>query len=285
LLDRLLQTRLVGLAELVGLRGQRGARGAVVAAREQRTLIVHDGDPLGNQPRHGSRDQMLDRLHLAAAEPAAALHAQRNRGARLDLVAPEQLVPGQDQVHPRRADVGERGDGAREFAFECPAQIDVGQEFGRAERTGLIEDLVADRAAAGQVVLGQRHAQAQRLVPRHQDRAAVALEPERHVHGLEPADDLGAVVELQPAVEQGVGGLNRAQHQVGKTGEQHEAGDAQDREPDRSEAAQRTHDPAARRGRLANGGRVGFGCRAGAERLIHRLVGLGRDALSVEPDC
>jgi hypothetical protein len=75
--------------------------------------------------------------------------------------------------------------------------------------------------------------------------AAIALEPERYPHGIEPAEDLGAVVELQPAAERGIGPLDREHHQVGKTGEQRQAGDAEDRQPGQSETAQRAYDPPA----------------------------------------
>jgi hypothetical protein len=101
LFDGLLQARLVGLAELLRLGGQGALRGTVAAAREQRSLVIDHGDPLGQQVGHGGRDQVLDRQHLAPVEPAPAVHEERDRGAGLDPVPTEQLVLGQDEMDPR----------------------------------------------------------------------------------------------------------------------------------------------------------------------------------------
>jgi hypothetical protein len=66
-------------------------------------------------------------------------------------------------MHARGAHVGERADGAGELALEGAPQTDVGEEIGGAERARLIEDLVADRAAARQALLGEGEPQTQRL--------------------------------------------------------------------------------------------------------------------------
>ena len=184
-------------------------------------------------------------------------------------------MPGQDQVDPRRAHVGKRADGARELALERPAQVDVGQEVGGPEGAAGIEDLIADRPAAGQVLFGERHAQAKRLIGGHQDGIAVAAQPVGHAHRLEPAHDLGAVVQLKAAIEQGVGGLDRVEEQIAEAGEQREAGGAQDQEPPDAETAQHARHPRSERGRIAIGGGVSVARRKRAERLVHRLAGEG----------
>ena len=272
LLDGALEALLIGRAILLGLGRQRALHGAVAAAREQRALVVDQRDPFGDQARDRGRDQVLHRQHLAAVEAAPAVHAQRDRRAGLDLVAPEQLAPRQHQVNARGFDAGERADRARELALQRAAQIDVGEEVGGAERARVIEDLVADRAASRQAFLGQRHAQAQRLVGRHHHGLAVALQTVGHAQRLEAADDLGAVVELQTAVEQGVGRFDRAQEQVGEEREQGERGGAQDQEPARAERAQDAQAPRRGRARVAVGGGSIVARRKLAERLIHWLV-------------
>jgi hypothetical protein len=125
----------------------------------------------------------------------------------------------------------------------------------------------------GQALLGQRHAQAQRLIGWNEDRLAVAPQPVRDAQGLEPADDLGAVLERHPAVEQGVGRLDRAQDEKPEEGKQAERGRAKHEQPDRAERTQRSERARRGRGRVTDGGGL-FGARRGrAQRLLHRLVG------------
>ena len=192
-------------------------------------------------------------------------------------------MPRQHQMDPRGAHVGQRADGARELPFQGPAKIDVGQEVGGAEGAGVIEDLVADRAAARQAVFGQRHAQAQRLVGGHHHGLAVALQTVGHAHGFEPADDLGAVVELQRAIEQGVRRLDRAQNEIGEQGQEGQRGRAEDQQASGAERAQNAQRPRRGRGRVAFGDGLVVARRKRAQRLFHRLV-VAAECLRVEPD-
>ncbi len=62
-------------------------------------------------------------------------------------VAAEQFALGQDEMHARRLDAGQRGDGAGELALERPDLVDVLDEARGAERVLLVKDFVADLAA------------------------------------------------------------------------------------------------------------------------------------------
>ena len=234
-------------------------------------MIVDHRNAPRRQPGHRRGDQVLDGLHLAMVEAPAAIHVQGHRRARLDLLAAEQLAPGQHEMDPGGAHVGQRADGARELALERAAQVDVGEELGGAERALLIEDLVADGAAPGQPLLGERHAQAKRLIGGDQDGAPVTLQAEGDAHRLEAADDRGAVVELELAVQQRVVRLGHAQQQECEQRQQAERGRAQHQQSRRAEAAQGRGCAAERRGpvRRVAGGLV-CGRRSPGERLVHR---------------
>ena len=126
--------------------------GLVVAAGQQIALVVDDGDAFGRQAGNRGGDQMLDRLHLAAAEHAAGL--EHDRGARRLVVAREDLAFGDDEMHARAVDALDGLDRAGEFAFEGAQPVDVLHEGGGAEGVGLVEDLIAD-AGGGKIVGGQ----------------------------------------------------------------------------------------------------------------------------------
>ncbi len=73
---------------------------------------------------------MLDRHHLAGIE-GRAVELDDHRGARFLLVAAEHLAPRQHQMDPRRLDLADRRDGARQFALERAHMIDALDEIGR----------------------------------------------------------------------------------------------------------------------------------------------------------
>src|ERR1700675_1860896 len=74
-------------------------------------------------------------------------------------------------MHAGGLDAVERTDGARQLAFERPQIVDVLHEARGAERVRLVENLVADAAALGQAVFGQRHAQPGDAVTRRMRKA------------------------------------------------------------------------------------------------------------------
>ena len=162
------------------------------AVGEQLAGLVDDRDALRLQAVHRRGDQVADRAHLLRLERAA--HAQHDRGRRLDLVAREQRALRQHQMHARRLHPVDRLDGARELAFERAQVIDVLDEAGRAERVGLVEDLVADAAALGQAAFGELHAHAGHLVARHQHDGAVVLELVGDGLALEVLHDRGGIL-------------------------------------------------------------------------------------------
>ena len=138
---------------------------------------------------------MADRPHLLGLERAA--HAQHDRGRRLDLVAREQRPLGQNQMHARRLHPVERLDGARKLALERAQVIDVLHERGRAERVGLVENLVSDAAALGQAAFGELHAHAGHLVARDEHDRAVVLQLIGDGLALEVLHDRGGIFRRQ----------------------------------------------------------------------------------------
>jgi hypothetical protein len=138
---------------------------------------------------------VLDRPDLLGLELAA--HLEHDRCRRLGLVAREQRAIRHDQMDARDLDAVERADGARQFAFERAQAVDVLDERGRAQRIGLVEDLVADAAALGQAALGEGHAQPRHPILRHQDGRAFA--PDLIGNGLafQVLDDGGGVLDRE----------------------------------------------------------------------------------------
>ena len=76
-------------------------------------------------------------------------------------------------MHARLLHAVDGADGAGELALERAQVIDVLNEARRAERVGLVENLVADAAALGQAALGELHAQPRDLLLGHQHDGAV----------------------------------------------------------------------------------------------------------------
>jgi hypothetical protein len=105
-------------------------------------------------------------------------------------------------VDARGADAVERADGAGELAFQRAELVDVLDEARGAEAVGLVEDLVADGAAARQAFPGEGEAELQHLVLRHQDLCAVAAQFVWHAHAVELLDQLGGFLGVQPAEQQ-----------------------------------------------------------------------------------
>ena len=134
-------------------------------------------------------------------------------------------------MHAGGANAAQRADGPGELALDRAAQVDVGQEVAGGERAGIVEQLVADRAADRHALLGQRHAQPQGVAAGHHDGVAARAQPERHLHGLETTDQLLRVGELQAGEQQGVGILGRPVHDIGEEAEQAARDDPERKDP------------------------------------------------------
>ena len=78
-------------------------------------------------------------------------------------------------MHARRLDPVETADAAGKLPFERPQMVDVLDEGGRAERVGLVENVVAHAAPLREPAFGQLHTQPRHAVFRHQDDGAVVL--------------------------------------------------------------------------------------------------------------
>ena len=97
--------------------------------------------------------------------------------------------------------------------------VDVLDEAGGAERVRLIEDFIADPAAARYARLGELHSQPQHLVLGNQDDRALVLEL------------VGNALTLQ-VLHDGGGILHR---QVGEEGRHLRSGDAQDEDGEKAD--------------------------------------------------
>jgi hypothetical protein len=84
-------------------------------------------------------------------------------------------------------------DGAGEFALQRAQMVDVLDEACGAERIGLVENLVADAAALGQVGFGELHPQPRDLVLRHHDDRAFVAQLEGNRLALQILDDAGGI--------------------------------------------------------------------------------------------
>ena len=144
---------------------------------------------------------MADRPDLLRLQ--AATHPHDDGGRRLRRLPRKQRSLRQHQVDPRRLDPIDGADGAREFAFQCPQMVDVLYKTGRAERVGLVEDLVADSAALGQAAFGKLHAQPRDLVLRHHDDGAVIAEFVGNGLPFQVLDDGVGILEAEVGEEGG----------------------------------------------------------------------------------
>ena len=88
-----------------------------------------------------------------------------------------------------------------QLAFERPQIVDVLHEARRAERIGLVENLVADAAALGHAAFGQRHAQPRDAVAGHHDDVAVIAQFVGDAFAIELLDDGGGVFQRQVGKE------------------------------------------------------------------------------------
>ena len=98
-------------------------------------------------------------------------------------------------MHARLLHAVDGADGAGQLALQRAQVIDVLHEARGAERVRLVENLVADAAALGQPALGELHAQARNLLPRHHDDGAVALDVVGNALTLEILDDRRGVLD------------------------------------------------------------------------------------------
>jgi hypothetical protein len=145
-------------------------------------------------------------------------------------------------VHPRRLHPVDRPDRPGQFALEGAEVIEVLDEGGRAQAVGPVEQLVAERAAARDALLGHGEAQPEGLVLRNEDLRAVRAQLERHLHLLELRHDAARIVDVEVAEQQRLGGRGEPARQHQQAGEQAGRDDAHQAELRRAEPAQRRQD-------------------------------------------
>ena len=144
---------------------------------------------------------MADGADLRRLERAA--HPHHDRGRRLRRLAGEQRPLRQHQMDAGGLDAVDGADGAGEFALQRAQMVDVLDEAGGAERVRLVEDLVADAAALGQVAFGELHAQPRHLVLRHHDHGAFVAQLEGDGLAFEVLDDQGGIIGVEVGEERG----------------------------------------------------------------------------------
>ena len=93
-------------------------------------------------------------------------------------------------------------DGACELAFQGAHQVDVLHEIGGAEAIGIVEDLVADRAARRQALLRQGDPGSRHQVGGNVDGAAAVAQLIGDLVALELRHDPRRVVHIEVGVEQ-----------------------------------------------------------------------------------
>jgi hypothetical protein len=104
------------------------------------------------------RDEVDDRLHLTGGHALAGLVLDEHRGAGLAAVLGEQALLGDDEVHGRRLDPIDGGDGLGKLPLERALVVHALAELGGGDAL-LVEQLVAGLAVLRQA--GGRQVQAQ----------------------------------------------------------------------------------------------------------------------------
>src|SRR5690606_33799089 len=88
----------------------------------------------------------------------------------------KELAFGHDEVDARRRNIADGADRAAQLTFERAECVDVLHKARGAKRIRLVENFIADAAAAWQAVAGEPHAHAQDIGLGDEDDAAVAGE-------------------------------------------------------------------------------------------------------------
>jgi len=128
--------------------------------------------------------------------------------------------------------------GPAELALEGAHLVDALHEARGRKALALVEDLIAERAAGGQALAGQRDACLGHRVDRHQDLRAVAAQPVGHAELVQPGRHLGCVRRVELAVQHGHFRAAEAQQQEYDERQHGDADPANHRQADRSETAQ-----------------------------------------------
>ena len=111
------QAAFIGDAAFFRRRGDHGLPVVAHAGREQSAALIDDGDMAGRQSFHGGGNEILDRLHLLAGKGTGG-EFQNDGGGRVALVAGKEFAFRQHEVNACAGNTVDRGDGARQLAFE-----------------------------------------------------------------------------------------------------------------------------------------------------------------------
>ncbi len=147
-------------------------------------------------------------------------------------------------MDPRAVDALDRADGARQLSFERAQVIDVLKKACGTQRVSIVEDFVANGAAGGQALFGERHAQAENLAPGHIDHAAVAAQFVGNFHGLERADHFRRIVDADIGEQERLGFGTVAQTDIAKESEQDRGYEPECHETYRSQGLQKIREAA-----------------------------------------
>ena len=118
--------------------------------------IVDQGDVLRLQPRHGGGRQVQDGLRPLAIETRGTGHRQHDAGLRLLPVTGERFALAHHNVHAGGTHALDHTDAARQLPFHGPGLVQLLLETAGGQSVTAVEDLVPDRAARWQPVLGQQ---------------------------------------------------------------------------------------------------------------------------------
>ena len=103
-------------------------------------------------------------------------------------------------MNARLVDLGERGNGALQFAFERAAIVDLFGEIARAQ-IGPVEKLETDAAGSRQTGAGQRESRLRQAFGRNQYGGAGFIEPEFDSRFADFLRDGGGIFRRESAVE------------------------------------------------------------------------------------
>ncbi len=142
---------------------------------------------------------MADRL--AGRPIVAAVGADHHRRRRRLPLAAERSLVGEHDMHARRLDRAHHLDRAGQLALQRSQARDVLHERGEAERPELVEEFVADRAAARQALFGEDHAGGRRLPGGNQHHRALGVDVEWHAGFAQRRADRRDVVAVEPGIE------------------------------------------------------------------------------------
>ncbi len=185
----------------------------LILIRQQVAVLINYRDLILAQLRHAGRHQIDDSHHLGGLQLAPGIQLQQHRGTGLAIIADEHGRARHGDMHPRRLDVVQTGNGPRHFSFQPPAVLRSLHELAGTQTALAVEDLETDIAIAlHHPGTGQLQAGVRQIFRAHQQRAAVGLDLVTDPALLQHLDHLTGIEVIHAAVQRTVFRLLRPEH-------------------------------------------------------------------------